>query len=398
MIDAWKEKSPWNISSSLEECPLPKFRVENNDQTILMAAYVSTGLSNNPQTILNKTDQEIIHGSFRTSIADRTTITPSPLLLNVRLDFNKLLTTSIEKQTQTLDIIPSLAKTSELMNVDSLIDLDEEIIIPYQTAKQSDVETNSLVTYDILTLPIQTIEQNNFSEQTKTFHSINNEEKLLINDINLTDNQKQEAIIENDQEHELSIKSNQNLNVKESDLFFIEKDDYHQITSDMNDDFEELYQRYITNLDQYQTILEQIDEFEQKQDLLTPISEEPITLIEKNPDDNHYIDEFCLTLTVQRQLNHIGHYGFKFEQTSDGKIKISSIIDSTYCPNLNIGDEILHINNHSKLTTLEECHFLFHSLWYNQYNYIEITVRQAQPIPIKSSKYIINLKNSLFIH
>ena len=80
----------------------------------------------------------------------------------------------------------------------------------------------------------------------------------------------------------------------------------------IDEDFEELYQRYVTNLNEYETMVQEIDEYEQKQHMLTPISEESLTLF--NP--------FHLTLTVQRQSNHIGHYGFELEETFDKKIKI----------------------------------------------------------------------------
>jgi hypothetical protein len=358
LIDAWNSKSPWNISSSLEEeeCPLPKFRVEKNDQTILMAAYLSTGLTNKPGTINNNiNDKEIIRGSFRTSIDDRTDMTSSPLLLNVRVNFDKLLTTSIEK-------LPSLAKTSEFMDLDSLIDLDQETTIPCQISKQN-------------------IFPDDYSQQTEAFDLINNEEQSIQNSI---DNQKEENSNSPDQENELSVKqsieSENSLHINESDLLFTEE---NHITNDTDDDFQELYQRYITNIDQYETILQQI---EQKEDFLTPINEESITLIEHKSND---IDEDCLTLIVKRQSNNIGHYGFEFEQTFDGKIKISSIINSNYCPNLNIGDEILNINNHSKLITLEQCHLLFHSLWYKQYDYIQITVRKPLTIRKITSKTLV---------
>ncbi|CAF3242196.1 unnamed protein product, partial [Rotaria sp. Silwood2] len=200
MIDAWNEKSPWILSSSIknqlsEECPLPKFHIDNNDQTMPMNTYLSTGLSN-PRTIPNTSidttnDKETIRGSFRTSIADRTTISPSPLLLNVHFDYNKLTAIStniddqsaflddiqqktsinsnydlIEKQSDTIDsalssqrlneesialtnninstapkFISSPMKTSKTMDVDSLIDLDDETTISYNTAEDFHMET-----------------------------------------------------------------------------------------------------------------------------------------------------------------------------------------------------------------------------------------------------------------
>ena len=103
MIDAWNEKSSWNVPSSMEnsfsnKCPLPKFRIDN-DSAVLMATYLSTGLTNRRQvsdTSMTKTNgQNPVCGSFHTSIADHTTaISPSPLLFNVHFDFNKLSTIS----------------------------------------------------------------------------------------------------------------------------------------------------------------------------------------------------------------------------------------------------------------------------------------------------------------
>ena len=305
LIDAWQEKS-----SSLDSCPLPKFRIEKDHQTLLMAAYLSTGLSN-PRTISKSSDTDVIRGSFRTSIADRTSMTPSPLLLNVQMELNKLCSTP--------EILPSRAKTCELIDMDSLIDLDQETTIPYDTAE---VKTDQSST------PTP-IEENS---------SVDNLIRIVRD-------------------------------IREFIYVYDEKDD-----------FEELYQRYMTNFDQYESMMLQFDDLQQKQDLLTPINEEPIPLIEKKISP----DECCLTFTVQRQSNHIGHYGFELEQTLDRKIRILTISDSDYCPNLHVGDEILEINNHSIFKTLEQCHLLFHSLWYKQYHDIQLTVKRPK-IPSKYS-------------
>jgi hypothetical protein len=144
MIDAWNEKCSWNLSSSIRnQCPLPKFRIDKNDQTIFMAAYLSTGLSNPRiipnKSIMNTNDKEIIRGSFRTSIDDRTNISPSPLLLNVRFDFNKLNsipTNSIEKST-------------------FLEDIQEKISI----GKQSGITTKSLLPIDVDYIHHRSLEQ-----------------------------------------------------------------------------------------------------------------------------------------------------------------------------------------------------------------------------------------------
>jgi hypothetical protein len=534
MIDAWNEKSLWNVpspvkSQSSEECPLPKFRVDNNDQTSLMATYLSTGLSNKPRTISNTNDNKPIQGSFRTSIADRSSISPSPLLLNVCFDFNKLNTTSTSSsqlfnneddeypiQNQLNKISPSPDQShkhaelppmvSQTMDVDSLIDLDEETTVSYCTANESRTDviyplilttkgsilqpssnSNSFVRendglntitspdsslyYDALTSSIEANKRNDFFdnlfEETKTFHysqnqsseinmnrlKIKNEQIEITNtdflnnllfiydDITtpsdeeakddsggysykiITDDQKEDVRAENlntmlhetltspfqkssnkiddfeaiihkaealvkqyiEPEHNLTAADADNPSEIISDSLLD-----HQTTTEIDEEFEDLYHRYLTKLDQYELTKQQINEFGQNQHTLTPISEESLTIAEHvsnmYDDKPSQIDQFCLTLKVQRQSNHIGHYGFEIEQTLNGKIIISSIINSNYCLDLNIDDEIISINNHSLFTTLEQCHLLFNSLWYNQYEYVEITVIKSGHIPRILSK------------
>ena len=130
MIDAWKENSSWNLSSSImknqqsEECPLPEFRIDS-DPTIFMGTYLSTGLSN-PRTPLRTSmdainDKQTIRGSFRTSIADRTTISPSPRLFNIHFDFNKFPATSINKKEQSM--------LSEDIQQETLYNSDQQYLI-----------------------------------------------------------------------------------------------------------------------------------------------------------------------------------------------------------------------------------------------------------------------------
>jgi hypothetical protein len=366
LIDAWNEKSSWRNSS--DECPLPKFRLDKTDPTILMSAYLSTGLSN-PRIIPN--EKEIIRGSFRTSIDDRTTISPSPLLLNVRFDFNKFITTSTnsndqmsllediqnnistKKQSETsfdLCDIKHAESKAPIANIESMdLDLDEETTVSYQTAKESGIDTDFHSTFS-----------------TKNNETISTD---LLNTITSPENSSYYDAFTSPIDH-LIIKD--------------EEDDYRQMTDDIDEDFENLYQRYLTNFNEYQTTTQDMSEFEHK---LTPISEESLTLFERGNENKankiNDINPFHLILTVQRQSNHIGHYGFELEQTIDKQIKISSIIDSTYCPNLTIGDEIVCINNNSTLKTLKEYHLLFHSLWHNQCEYVQITVNKVINIPSK---------------
>lgn len=117
----WKLASPAGKSKTIEECPLPRFRLENppdNDESFLMAAYLSTGLSNprakpivpvdnihtvmmnasakvnewahNNEIYLSPTEKDLIRGSFRTAVGDRPSISPSPLLLDVRFNLKQL--------------------------------------------------------------------------------------------------------------------------------------------------------------------------------------------------------------------------------------------------------------------------------------------------------------------
>ncbi|UJR22808.1 hypothetical protein I4U23_025838 [Adineta vaga] len=487
MIDAWNETPPWSVSSTSSlipnQCPLPKFRLDKNDETIFMATYFSTGLSNR-RTLSTTDDKDIIRGSFRTSVGERTSVSPSPLLLNVRFDYKKLNSPemiakdesnvipdyiqsySTEQSTEPLNHInssssskldPLATKNVETMDIDSLIDLDDQTAISYHTDKESqmDLELDSLFSrknqpttcvhsqsidvtprmkpndlfktitspddscyYDALTSSIQSsIFSDNFFEQVETLNHINKIEKLsskqidgdvsidnlseIIREINQTPScinhlvfaydhqsiQPQGAdAVSNDQMEITNTKTlsqqssiepeipSTNTNIYQESLSSDDENNYRQITSDIDEDFEELYQRYLTNLNQYQKILEQIDQVEQK---LSPIDEEINSMNEHVSKNQTQLNSSNVILSVKRQSNHIGHYGFELEQTFEGKIKISSIIDSTYCPNLNVGDEILGINNIATLTILEQYYLLFNTLWHNQYEYIDLTIKKT---------------------
>ena len=213
---------------------------------------------------------------------------------------------------------------------------------------------------------------------------------------------------------EVFVESEQNLNVLQSglpsatylsrifnDSFFKNFNDdrqlslklennFNQVAGHIEEDIEKLYQHYLIHLERYQMIKPEISAFQQNQHILTPISEEPIPLAEHVAENktkkSDEIERFYSTLTVKRQSNRVGHYGFELEQAFDGKIKISSILDSNYCPDLNKGDEIISINSSSILTTSEQCHLLFYSLWYDQNEYIRMTVCKPTNFPNISRK------------
>ncbi|CAF3815093.1 unnamed protein product [Adineta steineri] len=177
-------------------------------------------------------------------------------------------------------------------------------------------------------------------------------------------------------------------------------------TDDIVEKFEELCHRYSTNYEQYQTTAKQIDneinEFErqvheQREQNVSPVSdttsEELITTIERIIDKPNEVkskiidfDNVYSTIKVTRQEDYIGKYGFDLKETVDGKIKVSSIINGNYCPHLNIGDEIISINDTKTFQTYEQCQLLLHSLWKNTYDNVQITVLKSATIPTVSSK------------
>jgi len=117
----WKLAAPIVKGKVVDECPLPKFRLENSpdpDEALLMAAYLSTGLSNPRSKAVARVDtfhtvmmnasakvnewatsneiylapdgKELVRGSFHTTVGDRPSVSPSPLLLDVRRNLKQL--------------------------------------------------------------------------------------------------------------------------------------------------------------------------------------------------------------------------------------------------------------------------------------------------------------------
>lgn len=157
----------------------------------------------------------------------------------------------------------------------------------------------------------------------------------------------------------------------ESDTSIVNVDHYREMADDIDEDFEDLYERYITNLNQYEQMLQRLDASTQEQRKLLVANEQPSNEPAREP--NSCFD----AIFVKRQENHIGHYGFELGQAADGKITVSSVIDSHYCPHLHVGDEIMGLNGTSTLTRLEQYHLLLNSLWHHQYEDIQLLVRKA---------------------
>ncbi|CAF0779446.1 unnamed protein product [Adineta ricciae] len=184
-------------------------------------------------------------------------------------------------------------------------------------------------------------------------------------------------------------------------------------TDDIVEKFEELCHHYTTNFQQYRTTAKQFDDdinqfekqlYEQREQNLSPVSdtmsEELITTIERVIDNGNQkgskaddVEEVYSTVLVTRQADHVGKYGFDFEEVDDGKIKISSILDGNYCPNLSIGDEIIAIDDSKPHQTYEEYKSSFDSLWINARNNVQITVTKAD-IPVQPNSEPASLQSS----
>lgn len=196
---------------------------------------------------------------------------------------------------------------------------------------------------------------------------------------------------------------------------------YRRTTTDDSNDivekYEELCQQYINSCDSYTTAStkfdDDIDQFErqvreQRQEPLSPTSdttsEELITTIERivdmrdsSPTKRNETDAYCSIINVQRQPDYFGKYGFDFEESFDGKLQISRIFNANFCRYLNIGDEIISINNDRSFKTREQCQALLDSLWENYYENISITVIKPGLIPIIQGEYKFKFYFNLFL-
>jgi hypothetical protein len=103
----WKLASPTK-SKIIDECPLPKFRLDktpDNDETLLMAAYLSTGLTNSRtksvapvdsfHTIMMNASAKVNEWAnnneiYLTPVDNHPAINSSPLLLDVQFNLKQL--------------------------------------------------------------------------------------------------------------------------------------------------------------------------------------------------------------------------------------------------------------------------------------------------------------------
>lgn len=115
----WKLASPKNMKK-ISSCPLPKFRLDKsveNDEALLMAAYLSTGMTNptmksiapvdnihtvmmnasakvnewahNNEIYLAPINKSMIENKFHTIVEDQSTINTSSLLFDVQFNINQ---------------------------------------------------------------------------------------------------------------------------------------------------------------------------------------------------------------------------------------------------------------------------------------------------------------------
>ena len=110
---------------------------------------------------------------------------------------------------------------------------------------------------------------------------------------------------------------------------------------------------------------------------LSPISEESSPLEEFAKRNIILNKSRSLTVTVRRQSNHIGHYGFEIDEDLSRNIFISSIIDSVYCPQLRVGDQLIGINFNCSLKTLEQYHLFLNNLWHRPIDFLTINIRRS---------------------
>ena len=186
-------------------------------------------------------------------------------------------------------------------------------------------------------------------------------------------------------------------------------------SEDVIEKFEELCHRYRSTFNQYENTKKKLDEdleeFEKQfreqkieEEISTPASdvtsEELITTIERIMDQPEEIstnqtEETYETVVVHRQPDVLGKYGFDIDEFESGRVKISSILDQDYCPNVNSGDEIISINSTNQtVETSEQCQSIFDSLWRNFDEQIEITVVKSADIPNVSDTEPISAQSS----
>ncbi|CAF3328206.1 unnamed protein product [Rotaria socialis] len=367
-------------------------REESTADTDSLSTLVHTVLSSKLQKptnpVIYETVEPIADNDNLITVVDEVLTTNFQKLMPVKSTAE--LDQSVPRETYSEFIDYSLFDTSIPEDLEKSTDGYNQESISFNDEQTDDTHTSEILTYEI--------EQPN--QQSIAFPVINLSQ--IVSDTLLTGS--------NYHQYKNNFESNITRQ-PEYDEEIYEEYGYRRTTTDSSsndivDRHEELCRRYLSSCKQYQTTTEkldnEIDQFEkhliaQKPQLLSPTSdvtsEELITTIERIVDmrnesatNRNETDDYCSTITVQRQPDDYGKYGFDFEELFDGKIQISNILDENYCHNMNIGDEIISINNDRTFKTREECQQVFDSLWKSGYENIPITVIKSVHIPIVQGK------------
>ncbi|CAF3497544.1 unnamed protein product [Rotaria socialis] len=367
-------------------------REESTADTDSLSTLVHTVLSSKLQKptnpVIYETVEPIADNDNLITVVDEVLTTNFQKLMPVKSTAE--LDQSVPRETYSEFIDDSLFDTSIPEDLEKSTDGYNQESISFNDEQTDDTHTSEILTYEI--------EQPN--QQSIAFPVINLSQ--IVSDTLLTGS--------NYHQYKNNFESNITRQ-PEYDEEIYEEYGYRRTTTDSSsndivDRHEELCRRYLSSCKQYQTTTEkldnEIDQFEkhliaQKPQLLSPTSdvtsEELITTIERIVDmrnesatNRNETDDYCSTITVQRQPDDYGKYGFDFEELFDGKIQISNILDENYCHNMNIGDEIISINNDRTFKTREECQQVFDSLWKSGYENIPITVIKSVHIPIVQGK------------
>ncbi|CAM2714129.1 unnamed protein product [Rotaria socialis] len=367
-------------------------REESTADTDSLSTLIHTVLSSKLQKptnlVIYETVEPIADNDNLITVVDEVLTTNFQKLMPVKSTAE--LDQSVPRETYSEFIDDSLFDTSIPEDLEKSTDGYNQESISFNDEQTDDTHTSEILTYEI--------EQPN--QQSIAFPVINLSQ--IVSDTLLTGS--------NYHQYKNNFESNITRQ-PEYDEEIYEEYGYRRTTTDSSsndivDRHEELCRRYLSSCKQYQTTTEkldnEIDQFEkhliaQKPQLLSPTSdvtsEELITTIERIVDmrnesatNRNETDDYCSTITVQRQPDDYGKYGFDFEELFDGKIQISNILDENYCHNMNIGDEIISINNDRTFKTREECQQVFDSLWKSGYENIPITVIKSVHIPIVQGK------------
>ena len=286
----------------------------------------------------------------------------------------------------------------------------EESFDPPLDETMNEMETSETITYEIessLALPRRSLQDSSATASSRP--QVGNLSQIISGTLLASSNYQRD-------ESPPGRSSSLRLNIARPPLYdeeIYEEYGYRRTTTDGQSDdvvekFEELCRRYSNSLEQYQSTTGKIDDdinqferqFNRPQDesAHTPTSEttseELITTIERVIDmhdeeprsHRHATDNYSSTLSVERQPNRLGSYGFDLKETGESKIQIAAVTNASYYPHLMVDDELVSVNHNRSFQSLDECQDLLESLWREHSEYVQITIIKTGHIPILPSK------------